>query len=72
MDAAPRGVKQARPRAAAAARFLPRRRSVYDRRMKKVSDAAEEARQWAMTIRLLFAVGALAGLVACLLVARML
>jgi hypothetical protein len=40
--------------------------------MKKVSNAAEEARQWAMTIRLLFAVGALAGLVACLLVARML
>jgi hypothetical protein len=40
--------------------------------MKKTSNAAEETRQWAMTIRLLFVIGALAGLDACLLVARML
>jgi hypothetical protein len=40
--------------------------------MKKTPNPAEDARQWAMTIRLLFAVGALAGLVACMLVARML
>jgi hypothetical protein len=39
--------------------------------MKKTSNAAEEARQWAMTIRLLFVAGALAGLVACILVARL-
>jgi hypothetical protein len=40
--------------------------------MKKTPpNAAEEARQWAMTIRLLFVAGALAGLVACMLVARL-
>jgi len=41
------------------------------RAMKKTPNAAEEARQWAMTVRLLFAVGALSGLVICLLIARM-
>jgi hypothetical protein len=40
-------------------------------RMKKTPNAAEEARQWAMTIRLLFVAGALAGLVACMLFARL-
>ena len=41
--------------------------------MKKTPpNAIEEARQWAMTVRLLFAVGALSGLLACMLIARML
>jgi hypothetical protein len=40
--------------------------------MKKTPTAAEEARQWAMTIRLLYAIGVLTGLLACLLIARML
>jgi hypothetical protein len=34
--------------------------------------ATEDARQRALTIRLLFVAGALAGLVACILVSRML
>jgi hypothetical protein len=41
--------------------------------MKKTPPSAvEDARQRALTIRLLFVVGALAGLVACVLVSRML
>ena len=40
--------------------------------MKTPQNKIEDARQWAMTIRLLFVVGALAGLVACVLVSRML
>jgi hypothetical protein len=41
--------------------------------MKKTQpQAAEDARQRAMTIRLLFVVGALAGLLACVLVSRIL
>jgi hypothetical protein len=40
--------------------------------MKKTPNPAEAARQWAMTIRLLYAVGALTGLLACMLIARML
>ncbi|MGD0720338.1 MAG: hypothetical protein ABR970_04735 [Roseiarcus sp.] len=39
--------------------------------MKKSPDAAENARQWAMTIRLLFAVGALGGILVCMLIARL-
>jgi hypothetical protein len=40
--------------------------------MKKPSStAAEDARQRALTIRLLFVVGALAGLVVCVLASRM-
>jgi hypothetical protein len=39
--------------------------------MKKTPNAAEEARQWAMTVRLLYAIGVLSGLLACLLIARM-
>ncbi len=38
---------------------------------KSPRNAAEDARQWQMTIRLLFAVGALTGLLACMLIARM-
>jgi hypothetical protein len=40
--------------------------------MRKAPNAAEEARQWAMTVRLLYAIGVLSGLLACLLIARML
>jgi hypothetical protein len=41
------------------------------RRMKKSSpNAIEDARQRAMTIRLLFVIGALAGLLACVLASR--
>ena len=43
------------------------------RRMKKSStNAIEDARQRAMTIRLLFVIGALAGLLACVLASRFL
>ncbi|HEY4925327.1 MAG TPA: hypothetical protein VII20_12990 [Roseiarcus sp.] len=41
--------------------------------MKKTSpNAIEDARQRAMTIRLLFVIGALAGLLACVLASRFL
>ena len=40
--------------------------------MKKTTNPAEDARQWAMTVRLLYAIGVLCGLLACLLIARML
>jgi hypothetical protein len=40
--------------------------------MRTPQSKIEDARQWAMTIRLLFVVGALAGLVACVLVSRLL
>jgi hypothetical protein len=52
--------------------LLPRRKPLCGGMKKTSPNAIEDARQRVMTIRLLFVIGALAGLLACVLASRLL